>query len=508
MSIDPYFINFGNEFEIGSSLYSVPLNKNTFINFTPNNDKILFLNQNTIEIYVKENIKWEKKFTRPLRLNVDSSKIKGVDLSKNGNFYLVYYNQDEKGYIYVFNLVESSWSCKLEFIGNVGYACFHPDSFHIMYIKTAINTLNIFSLCDENPNKYEFKMLKFTDKRSVNFLEYNNNIYTIVSCYGIINKNSQKKNSVQRAALYKVKDLKNYIAIILNKKIYNFFEINCDVNIIMPLNYKNQSPYFIVIETDKHLNFNTKFIVFNINGDVIFNSENKKDKIYYLNPMISQNSNFILAQQQDKDSLEIFTFNSTFKNENNFYSFNYKNLVNEKRLKTDNFYKIDDIIFLNEKNDEVNSLIDSKLNDNNNNVKKNRKLFIVENGLEEFDFSGIKEKCLFHAEISPEEQLIAFYNKNCPKYLFLGRTYQSGVFKIIKFLDDILCFKWNTKKDLLLVLLNTSTFYLISKKSYINFDMGKTHQNRHYNDISWSPSGQEVILSNDSNNKLFLHFLN
>ena len=103
---------------------------------------------------------------------------------------------------------------------------------------------------------------------------------------------------------------------------------------------------------------------------------------------------------------------------------------------------------------------------------------------------------LLHAEISPINNYICFINKKCPKYLFFGNYLQSGVFKIIKFMKNILAFKWSTAQDLLLVTLDSPIFYLISKNNYITYEL---ENNYSLNNISWSSSGKEVILSNEEN---------
>ena len=47
--------------------------------------------------------------------------------------------------------------------------------------------------------------------------------------------------------------------------------------------------------------------------------------------------------------------------------------------------------------------------------------------------------------------------------MFFSTYYQIGVFKIIKFCKDITCFKWSTQKDILLVTIDDSIFYIITK---------------------------------------------
>ena len=101
---------------------------------------------------------------------------------------------------------------------------------------------------------------------------------------------------------------------------------------------------------------------------------------------------------------------------------------------------------------------------------------------------------LLHAEISPIKNYICFINKNNPYYLFFGSYYQSGVFKIIKFKNNILSFKWSSIQDVLLVTLDSPFFYLITKDNYINYELDRNYK---FNNIIWSASGKEVILSSE-----------
>ena len=113
---------------------------------------------------------------------------------------------------------------------------------------------------------------------------------------------------------------------------------------------------------------------------------------------------------------------------------------------------------------------------------------------------------LLHSEISPIKNYICFLNKKFPKYLFFGNYYQSGAFKIIKFMDDILSFKWSMQQDILLVtFLNSPFIYIISKDNYLNYNL---EENYNFDNITWSSSGKEVILSNEKNNSHSIIILN
>ena len=64
---------------------------------------------------------------------------------------------------------------------------------------------------------------------------------------------------------------------------------------------------------------------------------------------------------------------------------------------------------------------------------------------------------LLHSEICPNKNYICFINKKYTKYLFFANYFQSGVFKIIKFINDVISFKWSTEEDILIV---TLLFYI------------------------------------------------
>ena len=61
----------------------------------------------------------------------------------------------------------------------------------------------------------------------------------------------------------------------------------------------------------------------------------------------------------------------------------------------------------------------------------------------------------------------------------------------------MICFKWSTEQDILLVTLDSPFLYLITKDYYLNYNL---EDNYNLNNIMWSPSGKEAILSNDKKN--------
>ena len=71
-------------------------------------------------------------------------------------------------------------------------------------------------------------------------------------------------------------------------------------------------------------------------------------------------------------------------------------------------------------------------------------------------------------------------------------------------MKNVLAFKWSTAQDLLLVTLDSPIFYLISKDNYISYELEKNYK---FNNITWSSSGKEVILSNEENGISFVAVL-
>ena len=198
--------------------------------------------------------------------------------------------------------------------------------------------------------------------------------------------------------------------------------------------------------------------------------------------------------EKNKKSKSIINLGNKSQNSLNIVNDNYNALENE------NFVEISNILFLEEQiingNDEdhINNGVSKDEINNKKNKRKTKlnkvKAFNVDPCLNENDY-------LLHSEISPNKNYICFINKKYPKYLFFASYYQSGIFKAIKFMNDVINFKWSTEEDILLVTLDSPFLYLISKDYYLNYNLG---ENYNFNNIIWSPSGKEVILSNDEKN--------
>ena len=528
-------IDFSNKFNVNvSSLTVFPPMNDCFIQISPNNNYMAFIQNNSLEIYTKENGSWKNKVLFQLKVNFDNKKIKGINWSPDNKMILIYGDSDKKALIKVINLDNKNWSCEIEFRGNINHASFYPDSLNIVYLKMFINTLNIFSLLKYNnlnsknyknskdKIKYEYLFLKFDDERSVNYIENNNNIFMILPCYG--RRLSDKNNKFQYI------DPSDFIVILINKKVFKCFPaLTVDLDRIIPLN--NKYSFFIVIEKDF---YNLPFYIYNLYGHIMFKSELSKQSIpkQLTNPCLLYNknkeTNFIVVQLPG-GKLEIFGCQNILKrskicffyeydklaeyiekNKKNKTYINYgnksQNIFNDfseniKVLDDENYVEKNNILFLQEQiiNDDID---DKSINNGKSkediNYKKNkgkRKLikvnpFNVDPCYDENDY-------LLHSEISPNKNYICFINKNYPKYLFFGSYLQSGVFKIIEFINDVICFKWSTEQDILLVTLDSPFLYLITKDYYLNYNL---EDNYNLNNIMWSPSGKEAILSNDKKN--------
>jgi hypothetical protein len=197
--------------------------------------------------------------------------------------------------------------------------------------------------------------------------------------------------------------------------------------------------------------------------------------------------------EKNKKSKSIINFGSKNQNSLNISQENINVLENE------NYVEMDDILFLEEQVINNNDLdINNGVSNEEINYKKNkrkRKLikvnpFDVEPCFDENDY-------LMHSEISPNKNYICFINRKFPKYLYFASYFQSGVFKIIKFMNDVISFKWSTEEDILLVTLDSPFLYLITKDYYLNYYL---EENYNFNNIMWSPSGKEVILSSEEKN--------
>ena len=523
--INKSVIDFSNKFNVNvSSLTIFPPMNDCFIQISPNNNYMAFIQNYSLEIFTKENGSWNS--TLKHKISFDKKKIKGINWSLDNKMILVYGENDNKSLVKVINLNNLTWSCEIGFRGNINYASFYPDSLNIVYIKSPINTLNIFSLLKYNniisknfknnkdKIKYEYLFLKFDDERSVNYIENNNNIFMILPCYGrrltdIINK-------------FQYVEASDYIIILVNKKVFKYFQVKTvDLSRIIPLN--NRYSFFIVVDKDL---YNMPFYIYNLYGEVMFKSELSKQSIpkKLTNPCLLYNknkeTNFIVVQAPE-GRLEIFGCQSILSRSEISYFYDYKKLIdyieknkksksivnlgnryqmndNSNVLENENYVEISNILFLEEQ-----LINDSETLNNGNskediNFKKNKRKtklikvnpFDVEPCLEENDY-------LLHSEISSNKNYICFINKKYPKYLFFASYFQSGVFKIIKFMNDVINFKWSTEEDILLVTLDSPFLYLITKDYYLNYNL---EENYNFNNIIWSPSGKDVILSNDEKN--------
>ena len=335
---------------------------------------------------------------------------------------------------------------------------------------------------------------------------------------------SDKKNKFQYV------EPSDYIIILVNKKVFKFFPSNTvDLSRIIPLN--NRHSFFIVVDKDF---YKMPFFIYNLYGEIMFKSEFSKQTIpkRLTNPCFLCNQNrkadFIVVQAPE-GRLEIFGCQNILSRSDICYFYDYnklKNFIelnkksksiinlgsknqkfldisqdNDNILENENYVDIDDILFLEEQiinNSNDNDNMNNGIANDEINYKKNkrkRKLikvdpFNVEPCYDENDY-------LLHSEISPNKNYICFINKKYPKYLFFANYFQSGVFKIIKFINDVISFKWSTEEDILIVTLDSPFLYLLAKDYYLNYFI---EENYNFNQIKWSPSGKEVILSNEEKN--------
>ena len=537
-SINKCAIDFSNKYNVNAtSLTIYPPKNDCFIKISPNNNYIAFVQNNRLEIFTKKNGQWDSKLQ--YRLNFDKKKIRGINWSLDNKMILVYGNNEKEkskeALIKAINLNDTNWNCEIKFKGTLNHASFYPDSLNIVYIKELINILNIVSLLKYNNSnsknikenlekiKYQFLFIKFNDERAVNYVESKGNIYMILPCYG--RKLTDKNNRMQNI------EPSDHIIILLNKRVFKCFEATTkDLDRIIPLH--NSHSFFIVVEKEL---YKLPFYIYNIYGEVMYKSEYNKQSIPRMltNPCLlcnkNKETNFIVTQAPE-GKLEIFGCQNILnrsdicyfydynkindyieknkksksfanigtKSQNSLYSYN-KN-VNLNYYDDENYVEINDILFLEEQlinNQDDSSIYNGMSLDDINlkNNKRKRKLikvnpYNVEPCYEENDY-------LMHCEVSSDKNYICFINQKYPKYLFFGNYFQSGVFKIIKFMNDVISFKWSTEQDILLVTLDSPFIYLISKDYYLNYNL---EENYNLNNIDWSPSGKEVILSDEEKN--------
>ena len=533
-SINKSAMDFSNKFNVNvSSLTVFPPINDCYIQISPNNNYIAFVQNYSLEIFTKENGSWNR--TLQHRISFDKKKIKGINWSLDSKMILIYGNsEDNKSLIKVINLNNLSWTCEIGFKGNINHASFYPDSLNIVYIKSPINILNIFSLLKYNninskhyksskdKIKYEYLFLKFDDERSINYIENNNNTFMILPIFG--RRLSDKNNKFQNI------EPSDYIIILVNKKVFKFFAAKTvDLYRIVPLN--NRYSFFIVIDKDF---YNLPFFIYNLYGEIMFKSEFSKQTIprRLTNPCLLYNknkkTNFIVVQAPE-GRLEIFGCQNILSRSDICYFYDYSKLTdfiekNKKSksiinfgsknqnslnisqeninvLENENYIEMNDILFLEEQviniNENDNNTNNGVSNEEINSKKNKRKRKLIK--VKPFDVDPCYDEndYLMHSEISPNKNYICFINKKYPKYLYFASYFQSGVFKIIKFMNEVISFKWSTEEDILLVTLDSPFLYLITKDYYLNYNL---EENYNLNKIEWSPSGKEVILSNEEQN--------
>ena len=560
-------LGFSNEYNLNISQLSIfPVTYDCYIQISPDNNYIAFMkNNNSLEIYKKQNNNWKNDGHIKI-FSFEKKKIKGINWSYDSNMILIYgsENNEKKSLIKAINKYDHGWECEIEFQGSINHSSFYPDSKSIVYIKSPINSLNIFSLLkhsitnsknrriNKEKLKYEYLFLKYDDERSINYIYNNNNTFMILPCYG--------RTKSEKEINYKTILPSDCIIILANKKVFKCFHSQTiDLERIIPI--KNKYSFFIVVEKDF---YKLPFYIYNLYGQIMFKSEipnslkilsnsyllnnnnlygeNKsksdlKKSLILTNPCLLMNNNFetnFILVQEPFGKLEVlgcesilslseiiyyYNYNklyddfdnrkknkNVFANKKNFYVHGNENKNNyEYNISSENYF---DDNFINKKNI---LFLEEKKVDNWKNEENSRNGIIVEESIFSKKKRSIKlikaepfnvDKCydendyLLHAEISPIGHYICFVNQKYPKYLFFGSYYQSGVFKIIKFMKNILSFKWSSVQDILLVTLDSPIFYLITKDNYINYEMNKNYS---FNNISWSPSGNEVILSNEEN---------
>ncbi len=541
-SINKSVMDFSNKFNVNvSSLTVFPPINDCYIQISPNNNYIAFVQNYSLEIFTKENGSWNR--TLQHRISFDKKKIKGINWSLDSKMILIYGNsEDNKSLIKVINLNNLSWTCEIGFKGNINHASFYPDSLNIVYIKSPINILNIFSLLKYNninskhyksskdKIKYEYLFLKFDDERSINYIENNNNTFMILPIFG--RRLSDKNNKFQNI------EPSDYIIILVNKKVFKFFAAKTvDLYRIVPLN--NRYSFFIVIDKDF---YNLPFFIYNLYGEIMFKSEFSKQTIprRLTNPCLLYNknkkTNFIVVQAPE-GRLEIFGCQNILSRSDICYFYDYSKLTdfiekNKKSksiinfgsknqnslnisqeninvLENENYVEMDDILFLEEQviniNENDNNTKNGVSNEEINSKKNKRKRKLIK--VKPFDVDPCYDEndYLMHSEISPNKNYICFINKKYPKYLYFASYFQSGVFKIIKFMNEVISFKWSTEEDILLVTLDSPFLYLITKDYYLNYNL---EENYNFNNIMWSPLGKEVILSSEEKKVSMVAILN
>ena len=480
-SINKSVIDFSNKFNVNvSSLTVFPPMNDCFIQISPNNNLIAFVQNYTLEIFTKENGSWNRILQHSLTF--DKKKIKGINWSLDSKMILIYGDNNNKSLIKAIIINNLTWTCEIEFKGNINHASFYPDSLNIVYIKSPVNILNIFSLLKYNnlnsknhknnkdKIKYEYLFLKFDDERSINYIQNNGNTFMILPIYG--RRLSDMNNKFQYI------EPSDYIIILVNKKVFKFFSPNTeDLYRIIPLN--NKYSFFIVLDKDY---YNKPFLIYNLYGEIMFKSEFSKSTIprKLTNPCLLYNknkeTNFIVVQTPE-GRLEIFGCQNILSRSDICYFYEYiklnnfietnrksKSIINygsknqnfpnisqenTNNLENENYVEINDILFLEEQEINYNEkyYMNNGVSNDEINFKKNKiKRQLIK--VNPFDVELCREEndYLLHSEISQNKNYICFINKKYPKYLFFANYFQSGVFKIIKFKNDVISFKWSSEE--------------------------------------------------------------
>ena len=533
--------DFSNDYNINISfLTALPPAYDCFIQISPNNEYIAYVQNNSYKIFQKLNGNW--KANSPRKIPFEEKTIKGINWSSNNKKFLIYGNINEhKSLIKVINIVDPDWNYEIEVNENIDHASFYPDSNDIVCIKSLVNTLCIYSLLKPNNSnsdnelkqiKREYYFLKFTNEKSINYIENNNNLFMILPCYG------RKKEEGKEGP--RPKKARDFIIILANKKVFKCFEINTkNLDRIVPI---RKYSLFIVIEKEFYKN---PFFILNLYGEIVFNSEfDKKIQRLLTNPCLLNNqyheNKFLIVQEPKKGKLDVFgmetnlrttgvcfyfDYNKLFENseksknlneksiklhENNKNEFtNNKNnnylYENAKTPKNDNYIEKDDIVFLEEQIIYNNKKNENTINngiyiENKNKIRKLIKVDPFDIDINISKNNEDEEDYQLHAEISPINNYICFINKKYPKYLFFGCYYRSGVSKIIKFIDNIITFKWSSQQDILLVTFEScSHLYFITKENYLNYNLGENF-NCNFDGIDWSSSGKDIIISDKGKN--------
>lgn len=515
------FFEFSNYHEnIGiSNIRVFSLKDESIFKFSPNSNNLAFYHNLRIEIYSKNN-NWERIVS--YNFNRNCGEIKDLNWSLDSKMLLIYFNRNgEESYEKVINLDDStSWNCEIKITGRISYSCFYPDSKSIILLKDRINILKIYDLTKKNLQKkysvYEYSFLKFVDQRAINFIKYNEKNYLLVPILKFNENNKNKKNQ---------KKYVDYILVIEEKNNCKYINVQTqDLDKIITIN--NGLNYFMITEKE----YDSKrpfFYLYNILGELlnIIKLNDEFEIKNYINPIVSPSGEFFIVQNLDKKRQEIiacktiicetginFDILELTKNKQNITYLEEKILVS---LQKDSF-ELNDLSSNSESNFPFNfnslfTLINGEkknINSEKNYCNKNPKIINYNNNNKNTNKNNINERKLMKVnkinyyekskeickiEISLKKKCIAFMTKDNSNILFFANFFKSNdIFKVIKFSSNILCFKWNSSYEILLVTLDSPFFYLIDKDYYVSYDL---LENYFIDQITWSSSGKEVILT-------------